>query len=369
MENTEQKKSSRILSIDALRGFDMFWITGGDSIFPALFTLIGTSFFLHLKGQLDHSAWNGFTFYDLIFPLFLFITGVSLPLSINRRLEKGESKKSIYYHIIKRTLILYFLGLVCYGFFDFDFVHLRYTGVLNRIGFCYFFAALIMMNTKIKGQVIWAVSILLAYWAILKLIPVPGYGAGNLTPEGNLCAWIDQHFLPGRFCCYPYGDNEGYISTIPAVVTVLLGVLTGQWLREPVSNARKAYGLLFSGIILIILANIWGLVFPINKILWTSSYVLLAAGFSQLLLCLFFWLIDIRGYSKWAFPFIVIGLNPITIYVAQAVFDFGIIANIFIHGFTGHLGAWSPFILAISIFGVKWLFLYFLYKKKIFLKV
>ncbi|RPH97267.1 MAG: DUF5009 domain-containing protein [Calditrichaeota bacterium] len=362
--------SKRIVSIDALRGFDMFWITGGDSIFPALFTLIGTPFFLGLSRQLEHTEWNGFTFYDLIFPLFMFIMGTTMPFTLTKYIERGDSKRKLYTHVIRRSALLFILGLVNNGILGLNFAEMRYAGVLQRFAVCYFFAALIVIHVrKPKVQAIWAAAILLVYWLMMALIPVPGYGMNVLTPEGNLASFIDRLLLPGRFCCFELGDNEGLLSSIPAVATVLLGVLAGHLLRSNIVQQKKVRFLALAGVGSLIIALIWNLVFPINKLIWTSSYVLYAGGWSLLLLALFYWIIDVRGWQKWAFPFVIIGMNSITIYIAQAVFDFGVIAHIFVQGFIHHLGDFRPLFWAICVFAVKWLFLLFLYKKKIFLKV
>lgn len=364
------KKTNRVVSIDALRGFDMFWITGGDSIFPALFALIGTPFFLTLSRQLEHTEWNGFRFYDLIFPLFMFIMGVVMPFSFGKYMDGHRPKRELYEHILKRSLLLILFGLIYNGLLGLDFGSFRYAGVLQRFGLSYLFASLIVANTrKPQTQAIWAVGILLFYWAIMMLVPVPGHGMGQLTPEGNLASYVDRLLLPGRFCCFEYGDNEGLLSTIPAISTVLLGVLAGHVLRSSLQQNKKALYLLLGGVGSLILGLIWHLVFPINKLLWSSSYVLFAGGWSLLLLSLFYWIIDIRGWQKWAFPFVIIGMNSITIYLAQGLFDFGTIALIFVRGFIDHTGAWQPFLWAVCVFAVKWLFLYFLYKQKIFLKV
>jgi predicted acyltransferase len=367
--NRSTDRPERISSIDALRGFDMFWITGGDAFFTALFLLINTPLAQKLALQLDHPAWTGFHFYDLIFPLFLFIMGVVMPVSITRRLERGDSRKKLYVHILQRTVLLVLLGLVYNGLFNFDFATQRYTGVLQRFAFTYFFASLIVMNFKEKGQLIWIVSILLGYWLILLLVPAPGFHAYDLTPEGNLCGYIDRMFLPGSFCCYKYGDNEGILTMFPAITSVLSGVVAGRWLLGKDPDRKKILFLVIAGIALIASGLLWSLVFPVNKYLWTGSYVFLTSGISYLALCLFFWIIDVKGYKKWAFPFIVIGFNPILIYVAQSVFDFGIIANIFVHGFIGSFGNFKTLFFVTCIILVKWLFLYFLYRKRIFLKV
>jgi predicted acyltransferase len=364
-----QEKTKRILSIDALRGFDMFWITGGDAFFITLFTFFGTPIFQSMAHQLDHPAWTGFRFYDIIFALFLFIMGLSMPLSITKRLDSGASKKQMYIHIFRRTMLLYLLGLVYNGLFDFNFETLRYTGVLHRIAFTYFFASLIVMNFRQKGQLIWAVSITIGYWLILLLIPAPGFNAYNLTPEGNLAGFIDRKWLPGSFCCYNYGDNEGILTNFPAIASVLTGVLTGYQLMSKISHRQKLKLFITTGAALIVTALIWNFIYPVNKYLWTGSFVALTSGISLLALSLFYWLIDVKGYTKWAFPFTVIGMNPITIYVLSAIFDFGMVAKIFIHGFYAEFGGFQMPFYELCVLLVKWLFLYFLYKQKIFLKV
>lgn len=365
----ERKPSVRLKSIDALRGFDMFWISSGEAFFIALFTWFGTPFFHSLSEQLDHPKWTGFTFYDIIFPLFLFIMGTVMPLSLKKRLERGGAKSEIYKHVFYRTFLLFLLGLVYNGLFNLDFEHQRYAGVLQRFAFCYFFASVIILNFSSRARLYWIAGITLLYWLILLLVPAPGFYAYDLTPEGNLAGYIDRMLLPGSFCCYNYGDNEGLLTMFPAVVNVLFGALAGEWLLGAFSNSEKMKRLGLTGGGLILAALLWSLVLPVNKYLWTGSYTLLTSGISFLLLLLFFYLIDIRGWQRWAFPFIVIGLNPITIYVAQGIFDFGIIADIFIHGFKHRLGSLEPAFTLLCVIMVKWLFLYFLYRQKIFLKV
>jgi predicted acyltransferase len=359
----------RITSIDALRGFDMFWISGGDAFLIALFTLFNTQLFHNLALQLDHPAWAGFRFYDEIFPLFLFIMGCVMPLSITRRVERGDSRKKLYLHIVRRTLLLLLLGLIYNGLFNLDFQAQRYSGVLQRFAVTYFFASVIVMNFKSRGQLIWAASILMIYWLVLLIIPAPGFNAYDLTPPGNLCGYIDRMFLPGSFCCYTYGDNEGILTMFPAISNVLFGVLAGRWLLGNAADMKKIKNLILAGVLFIAAGLLWNLVLPVNKYLWTGSYVLLTSGIAFLLLCLFFWIIDVKGYHKWAFPFVVIGLNPITIYVVQGIFDFGVLVNIFTHGFSSSLGGYEIVFHQLCILLVKWLFLYFLYRKKIFLKV
>ena len=257
--------------------------------------------------------------------------------------------------------------------FSFDFDNLRYASVLGRIGLAWMFAALIVMNSKIRWQAIWCAVILLGYWAVLTLIPIPGYGAGNLTVEGSIVGYVDRMLLPGKLYLGIH-DPEGILSTIPAIATALLGMLTGQLLRtKPTSiPAYRKLGILAaSGVILLLLSQLWNLVLPINKNLWTSSFVLITAGFSLLFLSLFYLIMDIWYVRWWAFPFIVIGLNPITIYLAQAgMINFRSTADYFFGGLIRfapepNQAFWS----ALAYFLVSWLFLYFLFRKKIFLKV
>ncbi len=361
--------SSRIASIDALRGFDMLWITGGEEIIHNLFKLFPNSLLKVLDLQLEHVPWQGFHFEDLIFPLFLFIVGVVLPFSITRRLEAGANRGQIYWHSVRRLVLLFLLGLVVNGLLNFRFHELRIPGVLQRIAICYFITSIVMMNTSVRGQAIVAGSLLVAYWLVMKLIPVPGIGAGVLTPAGNLSAFVNQHLIPRPFCCYIFGDNEGILSTIPAVLTCLLGALAGHWLRSDRAPARKAMGLAIAGAAGLVLGLVWGIGFPIIKNIWTSSYVLVAGGWSLLLLALFYWIIDVRGYRRWAFFFTVIGLNPITIYVLRSQFNFGAITHIFVRGFIDYLGPYKPFFFDLGTLAVAWLFLLFLYRRKIFLKV
>jgi predicted acyltransferase len=359
----------RVHSIDALRGFDMFWIMGGEALFSALLKLVNTPWAAKLSLQFDHSEWNGFTFYDLIFPLFLFIVGASIPFAMAKRLESGSDKKTLYKHILVRTAKLIFFGFLVNGLLNFTwFSSMRWAGVLQRIGISYGIASIIAMNSKPKTQGFIFAGILVAYWLAMILIPVPGFGAGNLTPEANLASYLDRLLLPGRFCCFSFGDNEGLLSTLPAVSTCLMGVLTGHWLRSSATKERKALYMVIAGLTSLGLALIWDLVFPINKLIWTSSYVLFAGGWSLLLLSLFYWIIDVKGLKGWSFPFMVIGMNAITIYLVQALFRFNTITDIFVHGFIDQLGDYRAAFYIAATLCVKWLFLYFLYRQKIFLK-
>jgi predicted acyltransferase len=371
MANQPQPGSSqpRIASVDALRGFDMFWITGGEEVVHSFYKVFHNPAMAALDRQFHHVRWEGFRFYDLIFPLFLFVVGVVLPFSLTRRLEAGANRSQLYRHLVRRLVLLLLLGLIYNGLLDFNFHELRIAGVLQRIALCYFFAALVVMNTSVRGQAIVTGGILVAYWLILMLIPVPAVGAGVLTPDGNLSGYLDRLLLPQPFCCYRFGDNEGILSTLPAVSTTLLGVLAGHWLRSNQAPKRKVLGMMAAGVACLLVGFLWWYWFPIIKNLWTSTYVLFAAGWSLLLLALFYWLIDVCGLKRWAFFFTVIGVNAITIYVAWHLFDFGNLTAIFVHGFVGYLGSLQPVFSEASVAATAWLFLWFLYRQKIFLKV
>ena len=373
MEQTGEKKTTRLVSLDALRGFDMFWIMGGENIVHALAQLTQWTLFIWLGTQMEHVEWNGFRFYDNIFPLFLFIAGVTMPFSLTRRMERGDSKGKLYQHIIIRGLLLVILGFIYNGLLRFDFDNQRYASVLGRIGLAWMFAAIIFINTKTRGQIIWFAAILLGYWAIMMLVPVPGYGAGVLTKEGSLVGYIDRLFLPGRLYLTVH-DPEGILAIIPAIGTALMGVLTGKFLtlrKEGLEPIKKGFYILLAGAISIGIGWLWHLTFPVNKNLWTSSFVLVAGGWSLVYLSIFYIIIDVWKFQKWAFFFIVIGLNPITIYLCQAgMINFESTTRFFFGGFLNTMPElWQHFIGATLYVGVSWLLLYFLYKKKIFLKV
>jgi predicted acyltransferase len=369
----------RVLSIDALRGFDMFWIIGGGAIFESLVDVWKHPVTETIRVQLEHVEWRGFHFEDLIFPLFLFLVGAVLPFSISRRAERGESSLRIHLHVLRRAVVLILLGLILNGLLRFNWPQMRWPGVLQRIGLCYFFAALIVLHTRWRTQAILIGVVLLAYWGVTKLVPVPWgsgglepqaskYVMGDLSPQRCLSSYVDQQLIPGRLY-YKYGDNEGILSTFPAICTTLLGALAGQWLRSNRSGSRKAAGLALAGVACVLVGYLWGLVFPIIKILWTSSYVLFAGGWSLLLLALFYWVIDVLGFRMWAFVFVVIGMNAITIYFLQNLVDFGRISEFFLYGIARRSGVRAALILSLGAFLARWLFLWFLYRRRIFFKV
>ena len=368
---TETLPTQRLYSLDALRGFDMFWIMGAEEIFHGLAKATGSSFFGAISTQFTHPDWNGFHFYDLIFPLFLFIAGVATPYSVGRELEKGKSKQEVLFRVIKRGFILVILGIIYNnGLMIHPLAQIRFASVLGRIGLAYMFANIIYIYTKQRGQIIWFCAILIGYWLLLKFTSAPGFASGDLTMQGNFASYLDRSILPGKLYLVIH-DPEGLISTIPAIGTGLLGILAGNLLKNsPIKQQSKAFRLAIAGAISLILAQIWNLDFPINKNLWTSSFVLNVGGISLILLALFYYVIDVLGYKKWAFFFKVIGMNSILIYMSGRFINWIYTTNGFFQWLIQLVG--NPFnvvVMAICLVFVKWVFLYFMYKKKVFLRV
>ncbi len=361
----------RLLSIDALRGFDMFWIVGGDDLAHALGKWWGPPQGTQLAQQFSHVEWEGFRFYDLIFPLFLFLVGAVLPFSLRKYQTRDHPKSLALARVARRVVLLFLLGLVYNNLLQFRFESLRVAGVLQRIAICYGFAATIFLLTKVRTQVVLFVAILVGYWAILMFVPSPESRAGDLAKETNLAGYLDRHYLPGKIyeSFYGYGDNEGLLSTIPAVATALLGVLAGHWLLSDRARWTKSVGLATMGLACLGLGMLWSKDFPIIKILWTSSYVLVAGGWSLLLLALFYTIIDVIKLRAWAFFFVVIGVNAITIYVATHFIPFETISQRIFGGVARLSGGLRPVVVATGTVALEWLLLLHLYRNRIFLRV
>jgi predicted acyltransferase len=364
--------AQRLYSLDALRGFDMVWIIGGEEIFHRLSEITNAALWNALSNQFKHPAWNGFTCYDLIFPLFLFLAGVATPYSIGKQLEKGVERKSLLFRVVKRGLILVLLGIVYNNRLEIQpLEQIRFGSVLGRIGLGYMFANIIYLYFRQKGQIIWFVSLLLGYWFLLLFNSAPGYPMGNLTMEGNFVSYLDTLIIPGRLYLGIH-DPEGLIATIPAISTALLGIYVGSLLKETTAEKMKATAirLVIIGVGLLLIAQIWNLVFPFNKNLWTSSFVLQCGGISTLLMATFYYLIDILGYKKWAFFFKIIGMNAILIYMSKIFIDWSYTTNAFFEWLGQLVG--DPYNAVVMVFcyiGVKWALLYILYRQKIFLRV
>ena len=369
--NTTTQSPQRLASIDALRGFDMLMISGAGSFFVLLGGKTGLGWVDGLAAQFEHPAWNGFTFYDFIFPLFLFIAGVSLSFSLNSALKKGADKQSLYKKALVRMLILMGLGILYKNapvpFFEPS--QVRFVSVLGRIGFAGFITTLIYLNFPTKGRLIWIAGLLVGYYAALFLIPVPGYGAGDLSFEGNLVGWFDRTFLPGRLLQKTY-DELGLLTQIPALCLTIIGALTGDVLRSERTERQKLQILAIAGSVAIGLGLLWSLHFPINKHLWSSSFILLTGGMGILAMALFYGVIDVLGYQKWAFFFKVIGLNSLVIYLGYRFIDFRHSSRLLFEGLYNFTPEpWHEVWQALGALALVWLFLYFLYRNKLFLKI
>ncbi|MGO9021383.1 MAG: acyltransferase family protein [Syntrophobacteraceae bacterium] len=303
----------RLTSLDAFRGFTI-----------ALMILVNSPGDPGaVYAPLSHVVWNGWTFADTVFPSFLFIVGVSLVFSFARQEEKGTPNSAYMVRLLRRTSILFALGLFLNGFPSFQLSTIRIPGVLQRIALCYFFASLIVLNAGLRGRILWLVGLLASYWLMMRFIPVPGIGTGVLEPGKNFAAWVDSLFLSGHMWSYYNGawDPEGIVSTIPAITTTLFGVLTGQWLWSSLPERRKVAGMVCAGLVLLIAGTILDSWLPINKSIWTSTFSIFMAGVALVCLAFFHWSIDIADFSRWAKPLIILGLNPITVYVLSELFD------------------------------------------------
>jgi predicted acyltransferase len=338
-------ETRRLTSLDALRGFDMFWILGADSFVYAIHGMSKNSVTAFFAGQLDHAEWAGFHFYDLIFPMFVFIMGVSTVFSLTKIIER-EGRTAAVRRVLQRGVLLFLVALIYSGGFTNPWPDMRLLGVLNRIAICYTFGGLLFIFTNVRAMAAVAAALLLGYWALLALVPfpdvrpVPG-GDAVITKEAgfksvdqlnlnstvmlrgsylqgvNLANYLDQKYLPGRKYDGTY-DPEGLLSTLPALVTGLLGIFTGLFLRgRPVPVTNTALCLIGAGALSAALGWLWNLEMPVIKKLWTSSYVLVAGGYSAMLLGLFYYLVDVRKWSAWCQPFIWIGMNPITLYLTS----------------------------------------------------
>tara|TARA_A100000164_G_scaffold152328_1_gene135284 strand:+ start:1513 stop:2682 length:1170 start_codon:yes stop_codon:yes gene_type:complete len=364
--------SNRLNSLDALRGFDMFWIMGAEHIVHALHQVNQNPVWKTLSNQMIHPNWNGFTFYDLIFPLFLFISGVASPYSKAKELKSGKSKFKVILRIIKRTIILFLLGLVVnQGIHIMPVSEIRFGSVLGRIGIAYMFANFIFLYSKKDWMnYLWFAGLLIGYYLILKFNSAPGFPTGDLTQEGNFASYLDRLIMPGKLYLGNH-DPEGLTSSVPAISTGILGILVGNYIKNNETNRiQKCLTLAIIGIVFILISLIWNLDFPINKNLWSSSFVLLTGGISILLFTLFYYIIDIKGYQKWAYFFKVIGVNSILIYISGTFIDWEYTTQ----GLFGWIGEWignpwSIVVMSVLYLLVKWGFLNALYKMKIFLKV
>jgi predicted acyltransferase len=377
------------MSIDALRGFDMFWITDGKNVFEAIAVLFVAPLPGWLKYQLSHPSWEGFSAWDLIMPLFLFIVGAAMPFAFYCRMEAGEDKRRLYWRIARRFVVLWLLGMVAQGnLLDFDLSTLHpFSNTLQAIAVGYVVAAIALLHISLLWQAVLTVALLVGYWLLMLLVPVPGHGAGVLEEEVNLAMYIDQIIL-GSF-----RDGTTYtwiLSGMGFAAMVLTGVFAGHILRSSLSAAAKFSLLLvlaalslalgwfwsggFDGIGDVTLVGAWR--FPIIKHLFTSSMVLWAAGWCYLLLAVFYLVIDVMKFQKWAFFFVVIGANPIFAYMIVRIVDFRSIADTLVGGLARNLdshgdigGSAGVALHAIIAYTVLWLLLWYMYRKGTLIRV
>jgi predicted acyltransferase len=373
-------KPQRIASVDALRGFTIFWILGGDGLAWSLQQMlagkgaVATAIGDFAAQQFTHVPWEGFRFYDFIFPLFIFTTGVSIVLSLPRLVQR-EGKAKAHMRVLRRSLLLFALGLIYYGGVSAKWPDIRLLGVLQRIALCYLFASLLFLNLRLRWVVGAFVVLLAGYWALMTFVPVPGIGAGSYAEGANLANWIDLHYLPGRKWNGTW-DPEGLLSTLPAIGTCLIGVFAGVLLMKPrIAPRQKSLWLVGGGIATVLAGYLWGLQFPIIKSIWTSSFVLVAGGYSLMLLGAMHQLVDVWGIRTWATIFVWVGANAITLYFLNNIIDFQLFATRLVGG---DVGAWLDWAItpgtgrfvshavalavAVAIAG-------YFYRRKIFLRV
>lgn len=367
------ERGQRLVSLDALRGFDMLFIMGGAGLIASLAEWFPCDFTAVLAEQMEHVEWNGLRHHDTIFPLFLFIAGISFPFSLAKQRGQGRSEWAIHRKVATRGLLLVFLGMVYNGLLDLDFENLRVASVLGRIGLAWMFAALIFMHTGWRVRAGITSALLVGYWLLAGFVPAPdAQGADILTAEGSIVGYIDRILLPGRVL-YGSIDPEGILGTVPAIATALLGMFVGESLTSGLSQrsgAKVTVWMVLAGIVMLALGLLWGEVFPVNKKMWTSSFVLVVGAYSTLMFALFYYIIDVLRWRRWTFFFTVIGMNSITIYLAQRFVRFSYTSEKLFGGLVGLMPEDSrAFFSQAAYIAVCWLFLYVLYRHRIFLKV
>lgn len=362
--------STRVTSLDVFRGMTI----------AAMILVNNSGDGVHTYWPLQHAKWNGWTPTDLIFPFFLFIVGVSLVFSFSSRTARAQTRKHLLLHVLKRSAIIFALGLFLYAYPKFDVHTARIPGVLQRIAVVYLIASAIFLYTGRIARGVITGTLLIVYWLLLTRVPVPGYGPGVLTLDGNLVGYIDRSLIYNHLWIAHRFDPEGILSTIPSIATCLLGVFTGEWMRSPRTHILKLGGLFAGAAIGLITGEIWNQWLPINKMIWTSSYVLFTAGFALFIFGLCYWAVDVRGWKRWSVPFVVFGTNPLGIYFLASWAETALhrqhihgesIKNILYESSFAHISnpyvgslAWSvSFVLV--FFVVAWA----MYRKQIFIRV
>jgi predicted acyltransferase len=335
----------------------------------------------HIYSQLEHASWNGWTFTDTVFPFFVWISGVALTLSFARRVERGDNKRNLFLHVLRRAALIFAIGLFLNGFPFFPWDHIRYLGVLQRIAICYLICGGLFLVLRVRGLIVTTVALLTGYWLLVMLVPVPGCGAGHLGQDCNLEQYVDGLVLTGHMWSHTkIWDPEGLVSTIPAIATMLFGILTGYLLRGKQSLTRKTQLLLLQGICLIAAGQIMNLWLPINKSLWTSSYSVFMAGLASLEFAILYWIVDGRQWQRWATFFRIYGMNALAVFILTGMIG-RLLEIITTHG--EHLEAWiyrttfeplaSPLnaslLYAIANVLFYFLLIWIMYRRKWFLRV
>ena len=302
---------ARLCSLDAFRGATM-----------ALMVLVNTPGGPNSYGPLNHSEWNGWTVTDMVFPSFLWIVGVAITLSLGQRIAAGVSRARLFLQVLRRAGVIFGLGLIVYAAPNFNLSTQRLLGVLQRIAICYLIASAIYLTTRWRMQVVWIVALVVSYWLIMMLVPVPGYGAGDLAAGHNIANYVDRVVLGAHnYANTKYWDPEGLISTLPSIATTLLGIMAGHILRLKRGLSERTTWLYLAGSILIAVGLICDIWLPINKKLWTSSFSLFMAGADFVIFAGFVWLIDGRGYQRYARPLVIMGMNAIAVYMASELLE------------------------------------------------
>ena len=370
------RKNPRLLSIDALRGFDMLWILGAEGLFSALYVLSGNTAFKLASEQMLHSHWHGLTAYDVIFPLFIFLSGVSIGLSAKpMALYQPEQRKAKRFHALKRLILLVVLGVVYnHGWgsgIPVSIDGVRFASVLGRIGIAWFVVVMLVWYVSIRCQWLIAAGILLGYWLLLSCVTIAGFGGGDYSQTGALNVWFDQQFLPGIIYQNLAVDPEGLLSNLSSIVNALLGAFVGRLLIKYQQNPKQLLSyLLLTGLSLLCLGYLWANFFPINKTLWTSSFVLVTCGYSVLLLCVFYGVIDVLKIQRWAIFFSVIGINSLLVYLGTSLVNWQYSAHSLFSGLIRAMpDHWQQLLQIIGVILLQWLLLFWLYRRNILVKV
>ncbi len=402
--STLKRTSGRLVSVDALRGFDMLWIIGAGGIVHALEKMSDHPVITFLATQLTHVKWEGFRFYDLIFPLFLFIVGISIVFSLDKAMSQG-GQASVLWRVLRRSLLLFAVGVFYYGGLSKPWPDVNLGGVLHRIAACYFFAAIIYAFVRsTAGLMAVSAFLLVGFWALVTFVPIPDLQLDKATvnkiaksidsdspfaiansmnervrgsyEEGrNLVNYIDFLYLPGKKA-QSYYINEGLLSTLPAIVLTLFGAMTGLLFKnERVEPNKKIVWLLAAGVACILLGLLWSYQFPLIKRIWSSSFILVAGGLSAILMAIFYWIVDVKQWRTWCQPFVWIGSNALTIYVVASIVSFAKLAERFVGGdveiyFDTHVAkGLGGLVIAFVGLLLVILFARFLFKRQIFLRV